>query len=385
MKETNNDITENIHTRNHCIACGELIRPDAKLCPHCRSPQSLDRWKMLGTILKWVGGTTAIISLVIGVIQVNRLFQNWRDRQESVYELVMAAEMQGDTGDYAGAWKFYEQALELEPGSRIARTGQVRLAMRWLRNIEVGRGKSYTDVVIKLLPVLYRGAAAAKGVQSADLFAHIGWANYLRYLEGMRGVDVDEQFKYALKIDPDNVYAHAMQGIWIVRKHRGELNEVNISEANIHFSAALKTGQEREYVRRVQLSTYYTYDPICAVELIRVVDQMRKNHEAIELSKRKEILQIVYLYYLKEMMNRVPSILPPADHLATFLWLTEGIGDSGCPVCLKLFLARLTEEIGDLPKALSLYRSLRSDSELETSGLKKEVDRGIARTSRGHR
>jgi tetratricopeptide (TPR) repeat protein len=283
--------------------------------------------------------------------------------------------MQADAGDYAGSWKLFEQALVLEPGSRVARSGQVRLAMEWLRHIRTTGQQTFTEIVAKLLPVLYRGAATATGVQAADLLAHIGWANYLKYQEGIRGMEIDGQFKQALKVDPDNLYAHAMWGHWILWQ-RGSLDE-----ANSHFSAALKSGRDNGYVRLLKLSALLNtsergYHP----EILRLLNEMRQNHDTIELWLRGRIVNEIYYVHTGKEMDQLLASIPAKDNLETLRWLTQEI-EIDQKVFLRIILARLTEATGDFHGALSLYQSLKSDPDFERFSLKEEVNKGIERIS----
>ncbi|BBO82267.1 hypothetical protein DSCO28_28330 [Desulfosarcina ovata subsp. sediminis] len=43
--------------------------------PHCRSPQARHRWwHVTGTVFKWVGATSAILSLLSLSIQLSEIF-----------------------------------------------------------------------------------------------------------------------------------------------------------------------------------------------------------------------------------------------------------------------------------------------------------------------
>jgi tetratricopeptide (TPR) repeat protein len=286
-------MTEVTSPKSRCIACRETIEPDARLCPHCRTSQSPDRWKLFGTILKWVGGSAAVISLLTAMLQVNSLFRSWQSRQETVSELAKAARLQANAGDYAGAWKLYDQALQLEPGSRPARDGQGDLAMQWLRDIRVSEKQSFSQVVDPLLPVLYRAAVSGNNRRAADALAHIGWANYLKNRDlgtassgELAGPSVEEQFQAALRADSANVYAHAMWGFWIA--YRGG----DLSEADRHFSEALKAGRDRQYVQSLRIWAYLNRegDTEAAVALIRLADEMRQNRENIEPGTKMRIV-----------------------------------------------------------------------------------------------
>ncbi|HEV2382788.1 MAG TPA: hypothetical protein VG206_23735 [Terriglobia bacterium] len=342
---------------------------------------------MLGTILKWVGGTAAVISLVTGMVQVNGLFRTRQSRQEAVTELVKGARLQASASDYAGAWKLYEQALQLEPGSRAARDGQGDLAMQWLRNMRVSDNQSFSQLVDPLLPVLYRAAASGNARKSADALAHIGWANYLKNRDfgtassgELAGPKVEEQFQAALKADGGNVYAHAMWGFWVAYRR------APLSEADQHFSEALKTGRERQYVQSLQISAYLNRqgDAESDVELIRVADQIRRNHEAIAPDEQRRIVESVYLGSAdttEGVVNRIVSAIPPADHLATLTWLIQGTNlDSDRRY--RFYHARLSESAGDRSTALAEYKALQSLSSPLERVLAQQVALGIDRISR---
>ena len=152
------------------------------------------RRKTVGTILKWIGATTALISLIIGISQVHNLFKNWQERREEVSQLAKASRTQRSSGDYAGCWKLVEQALEREPSSVEAQAEQTQLAMEWLRNIRISSAmgeSTFSSIGDKLLPILYRAADAAEGKEASDILAHIGWANYLKYRDGIRDLNID--------------------------------------------------------------------------------------------------------------------------------------------------------------------------------------------------
>lgn len=377
---------EDTPPRNRCVACRETIEPDARLCPHCRSPQSPERWKRFATILKWVGGSAAVISLLTGMLQVNSLFRSWQSRQETVRELAKAAQLQANASDYAGAWRLYEQALQLEPGFRPARDGQGDLAMRWLRNIRVSENQSFSQVVDPLLPVLYRAAASGNARRTADALAHIGWANYLKnrdlgagFSGELPGPSVEEQFKAALKADSANVYAHAMWGFWIA--YRGG----DLSQAGLHFSEALKTGRDRQYVQSLRIWAYLNRerDRESAVELIRMADEMRQTHESIDPELKRRIVEDVYMSSedtTAEAVNRIVSAVPPANHLATMVWLAQGTNLES-DQRYRFYHARLSEGAGDLPTALAEYKALQALSFPLEQVLAQQVTLGIGRIS----
>ncbi|UCE06910.1 MAG: hypothetical protein JSW07_02405 [bacterium] len=394
---TSHTLKANSDTKS-CVACRELIKIDAKVCPHCLTSQSPDRWKIVGNALKWIAGITAVITLIVGMAQINSLYQNWRERQEAVTELVKAAGIQSKSGDYEGAWKLVEEALLLESGSLIARKKQVQLAMEWLRTISISKNQKVTETIDKLLPTLYRGVANVKAEFVANAFAHLGWADHLRYREGMKLLTVDNHFAHSLEIDDKNVYAHAMWGYWILRPESKEkYGEDRLELSKSHFSKALKTGREREYIRRLQiqalLDTDALNDEVAEVETIKLANELRKNNERLCIELRLELLETYRILLFEgehDRAVRLPELLfssmPTKELLETFLWLSEDIDYVHVkPIhydisVYKFIIARLTEEMGDTQKALSQYKSLQSEIEGWHS-IQVRIDKAIQRIS----
>ena len=415
-----------------CVGCFEPIPGDATLCPHCVTSQGASRWGMLATSLKWAGATVTVLSLVMGVLTLRGLYADWRERNDTVGELIAAAELLESNDGHSQAWAMYGEAVALAPGSTEARRGQVDAAMRRLRHVKIRGDQKFGDVVDPIVPVLYRGLAAStdrgETRRTGDLLAHIGWAYYLlardRDAAGHRDAfepgRVDEVLERALAVAPDHVDAHAMLGFWRT------LSGAPLESAREHFehalahaspvtaaSAAIGAGTEgelqdapapdsREGVRRLQInavrfvlgrSSGVTGErrSDAADELLRIADAMRVSGEA---PPDEDARYYLFKHYGRmgrgENIDHVLTVLPPADHLATFVWLFEElyVDDPERPhdryrVDQRLYVtARLTEEAGDAEEALELYQALA-----KIDGVHEEldilVDDGITRLT-GH-
>ena len=293
------------------------------------------------------------------------IFRGWQYQRAcgEASRLAQAGTLQHDAGDYAAAWDRYAGALALCPSSSVALDGQVRLAMDWLDNIRVTAGKeTFTDIVNKVLPVLSRRAVCVNGRQAADALAHIGWADFLKSREGAGGLDPVHYYRQALERDPGNPYAHAMWGHHLVQ------SEGSIEEVKSRFRLATASGQQRPFVRRMELFAFlWRRDPRMQEEVIRIADEMRTQGEPLPPATKDDSFtwRIWDVYYERlisgEEKDRFLQALPVANHLATFQWLfpEKMIPESKRHLYLSM-LAQLEERKGDRAAALAAYQSLVS-------------------------
>ncbi len=301
-----------------------------------------------------------------------------RQQNAEVAALVDRSRSQIEAGNYADAWKLLEQANAVAPASRAVFEAQEQLAMKLLRGAGLsyssGSRDSYEDLVKRTRPVLARGSSDATSERLANLLAHMGWADYLRGgRAGSGGLDPVKQYRSALEAHPANVYAHAMWGFELLRE-RGSSEA--LAEARRHFSAALETGREREYLRYLEVSallqTYtnvWIENPERQREVIRVVNAMRTGKETRPKgwgpgSFKGKVWAIYHFGFVAEDERAsLLAALPPADHLATFRWLfpeDDLATDRGEYWLFEylFFLAQVEEYGGDRAGALASYRRL---------------------------
>lgn len=274
-------------------------------------------------ILKTIGAITALISLVLGGRQIVSMVQESAAKKEKAERLNTEAQHLASSGNYSRAWQSISQAAELRSEYRDE---QAEIAMEWLREIRISsdRGeKSFTEIVDKVLPVLYGEIDTTKREYSAKILAHIGWANYLKFKEGDYAVKVEEQYIKALSLDSTNLYAHAMFGHWILYPGHGE---GSIDEANRHFALALKSGQDKKYVRDLIFAAFGNKQGVeYQAQIIKLVNDIRKSGETMGFADRKNILEHAYYPYRAQIVEKVNKLISAKDHLDTFVYLTEGM------------------------------------------------------------
>jgi HEAT repeats/PBS lyase HEAT-like repeat len=338
----------------------------ARLSTNKRRSSGVEDRQTLAVVLKWVGGATAVLSLVFGLFQLVQIVGTIRAQQHQVAELLRVGELQQAARDYSSAWaSFAEAAKTAEAGGEVAKlTGSLSedqrrtrkaeedLAMAWLDDIHVSKDTMLSDIADRATPVLDRGVASSSGVRKADLLAHIGWANFLRLQSGTFDLDIEAKYRDALESDPSNPFAHAMWGHWLI------VNGNHLKEAQQHFAAAFKSGRERPIVRKLQIEALeWSSEGEDKIELIRVCNEMRKNDEALSEEERIQILSHTDFLYKDMLLSQLAQILPPDEQLATYRWLLRGF-DAAQSNYRSFALARLAEAAGDCGTAQRLYALL---------------------------
>ncbi len=352
--------------------------------------------KRLETLLRWIGGVTAVLSLILGLYQVAHLVSNTRERQRHIAELLAVGKEQQGAGDYPAAWASFEQALNsADEGGQIAkligrldaerqqiRKAQEDLAMLWLEDLRVAQGQKFADIVDKLVPVLDRGVASTSGVRKADLLAHVGWAYFLKTRDGPGNMNAEQYYRQALKMDSANPYAHAHWGHWILWKGG------NPEEAMRHFSAAVSSGRARPYVRMIQLAALRnSRSERTDGEFLRVVNDMRKNNEQIDARTRSDVYAIFYSALSPgEGVQRLTAAVPATEQIATIraLFYEADFDPSKIPT-REAYLAILQEAAGLPDEALKTWLALRSTFSANTPRpLVARADAAIKRLSQHH-
>ena len=332
------------------------------------APQLFVRWRhvnavtKIGAALKAAGAATAVISLLLAANQVTGVVQTFRVHHKEFSEAIAAGKQELGRGDYPAAFASFTHAGDLDPIDREAQNLKAQAAMLWLENVQ-GGSQSFTEIANSLLPVLDKALSNSQGPAAADLTAHIGWANFLRYRDGARGgISIEDSYRQALRLDPHNVYAHAMWGHWILWQH-GE-----VSAAAEHFAAALAAQRAHSYVRSLQISGLLnTQNDATDSELLRVANEMRVNGESLDSQSRRNIFEHTFESRLDEpaKLSTLLRTLRPGDAEATYDWLSlanEMSEEATITRHKRDFMMAFIQEIsGNQTKALSGYEALEEE------------------------
>lgn len=324
----------------------------------------------------------ALVAMVLGFVGyvVPPLFspkaqQTGETSPAKIDEVSRIVRSQIESHDYAAAWDTVTGALKNEPNPDVLLDLQTEVAMHWIRDLHVIEPQKFSDVVGPLIPTLYQTVQRRKEsnkVEAADALAHLGWANFLKYREGVRNLEIDSQYRAALQLDPDNPFAHAMWGHWLIA------NGDHLAEAKAQFAAALRSGREQPFVRSLQLAALqWSKTDQSTIELIRACNDMRKHNESLAQEERSRLLGHIYFMSRDTVFAKLDEILPADEHLATVQWLAQGLDPS---TDTKLILARLSEVAGDCPSALRQYVSLLAPG--LSSRIANPVREGIERCKR---
>ena len=331
-------------------------------------------------VIKGIGYITAVITLILGANQLFRLYSENAAKKAAAQEKLNVEKVQRAATDYRSAWSTLKQGLAADPTSKLLQNEQADLAMEWLRNIHMKAStddsQQWSDIVDSLLPVLYRNATFATGVQKADLFAHIGWANYLKFRDGYFDIEIEKVFKESVACDSLNPYAHVMWGFWMLYPGSTSISHGNMQEANRHFQVALQAKRDREFVRRIQLSALFNVQSQqYEEEAIYAVNDMRKNNEAVSDQMRSRLLFIYTSPYPGEL-DTISKRIGTNDHLLTFRSLARETDKD--KISIPLTIAQLEEMNKNYARAYATYDSLLLANKYYFSG-KEIAEDGVKR------
>ena len=315
-----------------CRACREEIKEGASICPHCGSAQTPQKWHALGQLLKWVGGVTAVLSLVAGSLQLSDLYQDWRKKQRIATNYVAAARLQFNTGELANASALLEKAEAIDPINEDLKIFRIDLVMNKLQQYiettpvadwvmtcrlykdERGRVQyDWTNLTTKrdylrkffdaqnALATLALGAVGAKGARKAEILAHMAWLDILVYKQRDEH-DLESLFAQAFDADPGNAYARLMYAGWLMQDNN------RIRDPNGQLAAAV----EQLRLARPDDTQRFWFNALSTVILGFADDMTQAKLEQVKNVARMDPADVTP-FIAKEAMNTLAHLVFSLD------------------------------------------------------------------------
>ncbi len=342
-------------------------------------------YSQLGSLVKLAAALTTIIGVGTAAYQVYSTLHDETIRRERITTSMRLAASQLEGKDYALSWDANAKALELAPTDATAQAQQAQIAMAWLDDVRLSSKPGATkfgDISDPLLDSLARRAASpsVRGVELADLKAHIGWARFLKSRDGVTGLHVAEEFDAALKIDPDNMYGHVMRGFLLLWE--GGPPEA----ARADFEKALNSSVNPAYRDQMILSALFnSSNDEHQFAAVNFADRIRKDGRTIDDRSRQRLL---WTYEIGigdiEYLARLSRIMPVQDHIATLDWLLTDQTDRERRQNDSVLKAYFLELAGNNPEALALYQQVVAATAPQTAKRAVELARsGIRRLTEG--
>ena len=277
-----------------------------------------------GRALKWVAGITAVISLILGAQQLTTWIRDTVQQRREAAAQVDLARQQASRGAFADAWASLDRAEGLQPGEPVD-SARVEIAFAWLHDARPGPGRPFSTITDAVTPALDRALLNATGTRRADLLAHLGWAAFLRSRDGVTG-DPAARYREALAADARNVYANAMLGHWLM------WTGSSVASARERFATALAgAGDERPFVRRLQLASVTNRGEAADAELLRIADDMRQRGEVLEPAAADRVFHIFRMRYgpYRAATGRPGPEISPTNLEATYDWVVKASAAAG--------------------------------------------------------
>ena len=338
-------------------------------------------------VISGVGGITALIGLCVTLGGGITWLVNHHRQEAERQARIALAQAQEQQGDYQGAVATYDEILKSDSLYKPALDGQLAATMHWVEDFHVIGARTDDDVapaaakeIDQIMPVLDAGLTRTKGTPMADVEAHIGWAHWLNQgiAEREFGPAAEQNMRAALTLDPNNVYAQAMLGNWILQNHG------DFAEAMLHLDAAAATGKARPFVRRLELGGLRYLDVKGArAAQVRVANEMRKGGEPLDEAYKSRIVSFCFEPVVTDHNELTESLsaVPADDAWKTYLWLDDkASGDYRAQVHAFVH-ASLLETSGDKAGALTEFRALAQEVKDSNGDMKDQTAAAITRLS----
>ena len=344
-------------------------------------------------VMTWVGAASALIGLGITLNSGLRSVEEHRQHRLELAAEMAVAKGQTNQGEYPAAIQSYQNILKQNGLNPTALQAQLDATMLWVENFQVYAHEGQDAATLaapqldQIMVILDAGLTRTKGSEGADVQAHLGWAHWLneQIAEREFGPMAEHNFRDALRTDPSDAYANAMLGNWMIR------NNGDFLQAAKYLSAAAATGRARPFVRTLQLNALNRNQSRGArAQLMKTLNEMRKNSEPLEDSSRAHILSYCCAppYTHPAELTEFLAAAPPDEVWQTYLWLDNAHLEDDTDLAMQhamhaYIAADLLDISGKRTEALAKYKALQPELKTLQSSLADTVDAAIKRLAHG--
>ncbi len=286
--------------RSQCVACIEPIHPRARVCPHCGSRQQGERWHFIAASLRWAGGATALLTVVLASFQIHDIYAIWSQRQTTVVELVRAADEEKKLGELERAWRTLDVAREIDDASPLVHEARLELAHVVARERTIWKEEEWGGPSGSLVDVLFRGAASSDDESSARAYAHLAWINVRRVLGGGAWLKTlwevaSPLLLRALDRDPQEPYANAIWGYLVLYSNQAGTAEERLATGIEYFERARPQNEEQaDFIRGIELAGFSRGPTIAKIEGLRRGLTILEAGGVIEEGTQKRNLELLH-------------------------------------------------------------------------------------------
>jgi len=161
--------------------------------------------------LGWIGLVTAVIGVITGLSGVVGPLQGWWTQGRQARTMLATAQTQEELGEYSAAIDRLSELLKNKPGNTQALHARLDIAMLWIEDMRTPRhgvdevAPKARIIFDRLTPILEAGLGTSKDYRAADVVAHLGWLNLLRFRILGKNGQIEKHIRRALEMDPGNV------------------------------------------------------------------------------------------------------------------------------------------------------------------------------------
>jgi hypothetical protein len=215
------------------------------------------------------------------------------------------------------------------------------------------------------------------------LLAHSGWATFLMWRDGDRGLNPADWYSEALLVDPGNPYANAMLAHWIL------FREDDVPRAVKLFDTAVGSRRAIDAVRILQWAAYGNdRTPEAHVQLVRLADNMRRDGQKLTMGQAQALWRPYYFATPSDRHNDrqvLLEALPPDDHISTLGWAFDDYAakDESRRRTIRYYVALLHASAGRLDEAVGGLRTLEAEMTRDPGSLRDAVQAALRRLRSG--